>query len=135
MLLPGLVALALMPYLIYLLHPPEIKSTPNAMQFARDKLKELGPISRGELTHAGVFAVLLVLWAGIPALLWPRRGGGPNHHGLHRPVAVPDHRRADLGRRHQEKSAWDTIIWFGALVMMATFLNKLGLIALVCAEH
>ncbi|CAM5215007.1 DASS family sodium-coupled anion symporter [Oligella ureolytica] len=28
-----------------------------------------------------------------------------------------------------ERSAWDTITWFAALVMMATFLNKLGLIA------
>ena len=28
----------------------------------------------------------------------------------------------------KEKSAWDTITWFAALVMMATFLNKLGLI-------
>lgn len=40
----ALVALALMPLIIYLLHPPEIKSTPNALQFAREKLKELGPI-------------------------------------------------------------------------------------------
>lgn len=27
-----------------------------------------------------------------------------------------------------EKSAWDTIVWFAALVMMASFLGKLGLI-------
>ena len=130
MLLPGLVALALMPYLIYLLHPPEIKSTPNAMQFARDKLKELGPISRGELTMFGVFAVLLVLWAGIPAFFF-----GPG-------AAVDPTTTAFIGLSLclitgvltwedviKEKSAWDTIIWFGALVMMATFLNKLGLIA------
>ena len=26
------------------------------------------------------------------------------------------------------KSAWDTLIWFAALVMMATFLGKLGLV-------
>jgi len=130
MLLPGLVALALMPYLIYLLHPPEIKSTPNAMQFARDKLKELGPISRGEFTMFGVFAVLLVLWAGIPAFFF-----GPG-------AAVDPTTTAFIGLSLclitgvltwedviKEKSAWDTIIWFGALVMMATFLNKLGLIA------
>ena len=29
----------------------------------------------------------------------------------------------------KEKGAWDTIVWFAALVMMANFLNKLGLIA------
>ena len=28
----------------------------------------------------------------------------------------------------KEKSAWDTIVWFSALIMMATLLNKLGLI-------
>ncbi|WP_249322909.1 anion permease, partial [Pseudoalteromonas ruthenica] len=28
----------------------------------------------------------------------------------------------------KEKSAWDTVVWFSALVMMATFLNKLGLV-------
>ncbi len=27
-----------------------------------------------------------------------------------------------------EKGAWDTLVWFAALVMMASFLNELGLI-------
>ena len=35
----------------------------------------------------------------------------------------------------KEKSAWDTVVWFSALVMMATFLNKLGLIAVVLQQH
>lgn len=30
-----------------------------------------------------------------------------------------------------EKTAWDTIVWFSSLVMMATYLNKMGVIALV----
>ena len=29
----------------------------------------------------------------------------------------------------RETSAWDTLVWFSALVMMATYLDKLGLIA------
>lgn len=29
----------------------------------------------------------------------------------------------------KEKSAWDTIVWFAALIMMATYLSKLGLIS------
>ncbi|MBP7452364.1 MAG: DASS family sodium-coupled anion symporter [Ottowia sp.] len=129
MLLPGLVALALMPLVIYWMYPPEIKSTPNAAQFARDKLTELGAITRNELIMLGVFFVLLVLWAGIPALIF-----GPG-------AAVDATTTAFIGLSLcllsgvltwddviKEKSAWDTIVWFGALVMMATFLNKLGLI-------
>ena len=129
MLLPGLVALALMPLVVYWLNPPEIKSTPNAAQFARDRLREMGPITRGELIMLGVFGVLLLLWAGIPAWIF-----GPA-------AAVDPTTTAFIGLSLclitgvltwddviKEKSAWDTIVWFGALVMMATFLNKLGLI-------
>lgn len=130
MLLPGLVALALMPLLIYWLNPPEIKSTPNAAQFARERLREMGPITRGEVIMFCVFGVLLLLWAGIPAWIF-----GPA-------AAVDPTTTAFIGLSLclvtgvltwddviKEKSAWDTIVWFGALVMMATFLNKLGLIA------
>lgn len=129
MLLPGLVALALMPLLIYWLNPPEIKSTPNAAQFARERLREMGPITRGEVIMFCVFGVLLLLWAGIPAWIF-----GPA-------AAVDPTTTAFIGLSLclvsgvltwddviKEKSAWDTIVWFGALVMMATFLNKLGLI-------
>ena len=70
MLLPGLVALALMPLVVYWLNPPEIKSTPNAAQFARDRLREMGPVTLGELIMLGVFGVLLLLWAGIPAWIF-----------------------------------------------------------------
>ena len=130
MLLPGLVALALMPLVVYWLNPPEIKSTPNAAQFARERLREMGPITRGELIMLGVFGVLLVLWAGLPTFVF-----GPG-------AAVDPTTTAFIGLSLclitgvltwddviKEKSAWDTIVWFGALVMMATFLNKLGLIA------
>jgi len=33
-----------------------------------------------------------------------------------------------LRRPLEEEGAWDTLMWFAALVMMATFLNNLGLI-------
>ncbi|RRD55982.1 DASS family sodium-coupled anion symporter [Comamonadaceae bacterium OH2545_COT-014] len=129
MLLPGLVALALMPLVLYWLYPPEIKSTPNAAQFASERLKEMGPISRGEWIMLGVFGVLLLLWAGVPAMIFGKA------------AAVNATTTAFIGLSLclitgvltwddviKEKSAWDTIVWFGALVMMATFLNKLGLI-------
>jgi DASS family divalent anion:Na+ symporter len=130
MLLPGVVAMLLMPLVIYWLYPPEIKSTPNAAQFAVERLREMGPVTRGEFIMLGVFFVLLALWAGLPAFVF-----GPG-------AVVDPTTTAFIGLALclisgvlswddviKEKSAWDTIIWFGALVMMATFLNKLGLIA------
>ena len=130
MLLPGLVALAVMPLIVYMLYPPEIKSTPNAAQFARERLQQLGPITRGEMIMLGVFAILLVLWAGIPAMLlgagWAVDATTTAFIGLALCLITGVLTWEDVIK---EKSAWDTIIWFGALVMMATFLNKLGLIA------
>ena len=130
MLLPGLAAMALMPLVIYFLCPPEIKATPNAAQFAKDRLAEQGPMSRGEKIMLAIFALLLVLWAGVPAML------------LGSAFAVDPTATAFIGLSLllltgvlswddvlKEKSAWDTVTWFAALVMMATFLNKLGLIA------
>lgn len=130
MLLPGLVALAVMPLVIYKLYPPEITSTPNAAAFARERLQALGPITRGEGIMLGVFGVLLVLWAGIPAMLmgkgWAVDPTTTAFIGLALCLLTGVLSWEDVIK---EKSAWDTIVWFGALVMMATFLNKLGLIA------
>lgn len=129
MLLPGLVALALMPLVIYLMYPPEIKSTPDAARFARAKLRELGPMSRDEKILLCVFALLLFLWASVlERLIDPSWAVDPTTAAfiglgvlLLSGVLAWD----DLLK---EKSAWDTIVWFSALVMMATYLNKLGLI-------
>jgi len=130
MLLPGLVAMALMPLVLYWLSPPEITDTPQASRFAQERLSELGPVKASEKILLGVFGLLLLLWAGVPAML------------LGKAFEVDATAAAALGLALllvtrvlewddvlQEKSAWDTITWFSALVMMATFLSKLGLIA------
>ena len=69
-LVPGLCSLIVMPLVIYLLYPPEVKSTPDAPRFAREKLQALGPVTLPEKITLGVFALLLVLWAGIPAMIF-----------------------------------------------------------------
>ncbi len=129
MLLPGLVALALMPLVIYVLYPPEIKSTPDAAGFARAKLRELGPMSRDEKILLGVFALLLFLWASVLERLvdpgWAVDPTTAAFIGLGVLLLSGVLTWDDLLK---EKSAWDTIVWFSALVMMATYLNKLGLI-------
>ena len=129
-LLPALFSLFIIPLVIYLIYPPEIKKTPDAPQFARKKLSELGPISLPEKITMGVFTILLFLWAGIPALI------------LGSEFAVPPTVAAFIGLAIllvtgvlswddilSNKGSWDTITWFAALVMMAGFLGKLGLVS------
>ena len=129
MLLPGLVALALMPLVIYLMYPPEIKSTPDAARFARAKLRELGPMSRDERILLGVFALLLFLWASVlERLIDPSWAVDPTTAAFIGLGVLLLSGVLSWDDLLKEKSAWDTIVWFSALVMMATYLNKLGLI-------
>ena len=68
--MPGIIALVLMPLVIYFMCPPELKETPEAPEFARTKLAEMGPLNRDEKIMIGVFGLLLLLWAGVPAMIF-----------------------------------------------------------------
>ncbi|MCU4480729.1 anion permease [Acinetobacter ursingii] len=129
MILPGIIALIVMPIIIYLMYPPEIKRTPNSAQFAKERLKEMGKVTLPEIIMLGVFGIMLLLWADIPAMIlgdaWSVDATTTAFIGLSLLLLTGVLTWEDI---LTQKSAWDTITWFAALVMMATYLNKLGLI-------
>lgn len=128
-LVPGLCSLIVMPLVIYLLYPPEVKSTPDAPRFAREKLQALGPVTLPEKITLGVFALLLVLWAGIPAMIFgPALTVNPTTAALIGLAVLLATGVLSWEDVLKHKGAWDTVVWFSALVMMASFLGKLGLI-------
>ncbi|HZW14245.1 MAG TPA: DASS family sodium-coupled anion symporter [Noviherbaspirillum sp.] len=130
MLLPGLAAILLMPLVIWRLYPPEIKDTPDARTFANSKLAELGPVKHQEKILLGVFAWLLFLWAGVPEMIMGKGFAvDATTAALTGLALLLITRVLTWDDVLAEKSAWDTVVWFSALVMMASFLNKLGLVA------
>jgi DASS family divalent anion:Na+ symporter len=129
MLLPGLLCMLVMPLVIYLLAPPQIHATPNAVAYARAELAKMGPMSPKEMVMLGTFALLLLLWADVPAMMF-----GPSFIldptvvafvGLFLLIITGT---IDWDDVLSEKSAWDTLVWFGALIMLAEQLNKQGVI-------
>lgn len=70
MVVPGLLAMLLMPLVLYFLYPPEIKQTPNATALTKEKLKEMGAMKHDEKIMLGIFVILLLLWAGVPEMLF-----------------------------------------------------------------
>lgn len=129
MLLPGLLCLLLMPLVIYALAPPQLKATPNAVDFARGELTRMGPLSGKERVMLGVFGLMLLLWANVPAmLLGPAFTLDPTVVAFLGLFALIITGTIDWDDVLSEKSAWDTLVWFGALVMLAEQLNKLGVI-------
>ncbi|KLI98711.1 DASS family sodium-coupled anion symporter [Luteimonas sp. FCS-9] len=129
MLLPGLVCILAMPLVVHLLSPPELRATPDAPRFAHDELVAMGPLAPKEKVMLGTFAMLLLLWANVPAMLL---GDAflldPTVVAFLGLFALIITGTIDWDDVLSEKSAWDTLIWFGALVMMAEQLNKLGVI-------
>jgi len=120
---PGACSLVLVPWVLYRLYPPEVKETPEAVAVARERLRELGPVKRQEWVMVACFVLLLGLWI------------------LSEPLGIHTTATALLGLALllvtrvllwddilAEKGAWDTLVWFSALVMMATWLTELGFI-------
>lgn len=122
-LVPGLVNLAILPGVMYYLYPPELSKTPEAPEFARQKLKEMGPLKQTEMIMLATFGLLLVLWvfgatlgvdATVAALV-----------GLAILLATKVLSWDDILKEH---NAWHTFIWLSVLLMMSNCLNDFGMI-------
>jgi DASS family divalent anion:Na+ symporter len=123
---PGLLSLTLIPYLIYRLHPPEIRDTQAAQRHALEELHRMGPLSNREWR---LLAILLGVMAGWVTSPW---------HGLHNAFVALAGVSAILLSRvltwddllHETK-AWDALIWFAGLLMMADALLDSGVIKII----
>lgn len=121
---PGLVCLIVVPFIIYKIARPTLRELPDAHRIAQEKLAEMGRVSRHEYVMMGVFIGLVGLWIF----------GG--QIGVHSTTA------AMLGvsvllltgvlkwsELLDEKGAWATLVWFGALLTLAKYLNTFGVVA------
>jgi DASS family divalent anion:Na+ symporter len=121
---PGLVSLLFIPYLLYKIYKPEITETPEAVEMAKAKLREMGKPSMAEWLMVGVFAFVLVLWV-IGEKSFGIDGTTAALLGLGLLLISGVLTWKDVLEEH---NAWDVLIWTGALIMMAGFLNKIGMI-------
>jgi L-tartrate/succinate antiporter len=114
----GIILFLLVPILLYMIYPPEIKSSPEAPKWASEQLNALGKISRKELTLLALIILALALWIGgtqyldatttavlVVALMV-----------ILRVVSWDD----VIGH----KQAWNVLVWFATLVTMADGLAR-----------
>lgn len=122
---PGLVALIVMPLILYFIYPPELKDTREIQAHIAKELKELGSMSFAEKVMLGVFILSLVLWAtgqftGLNATTVALLG-------VSILLVTKVLTWSDVT---EEKGGWDTLIWMGTMMALASQLNKLGFIPL-----
>ena len=128
-LVPGLVALVVIPYAVYRLSPPEVKDTGAVRAHVRERLGEMGPMSRHEKGMAGVFLLVLALW--VSASWHGVSTTTVAYLGISSLLVLRVLKWQDV---LEETGAWNALVWFGGLVMLAGQLNETGLIA-VFAER
>jgi len=121
--IPGLAAFFIVPLVLYKLYPPELKKTSDAPRMAAEKLKEMGPITKNEWLMLLAFFILLALWIFGGSLSIDATTTA--FIGLTLLLLTSVLTWEDV---KAEKGAWDTIVWFAVLVMMASSLNELGFI-------
>jgi DASS family divalent anion:Na+ symporter len=120
---PGLISLLVVPIVLYKVYPPQVKETPGAAAMARRKLHEMGSMKSEEWIVLATFILLLTLWIfGKPLRVHSTTAALA---GLSVLLVTGVLRWDDI---LNEKGAWNTFIWLSTLVMMASFLSRLGLI-------
>jgi DASS family divalent anion:Na+ symporter len=128
---PGLLALALVPLIIYKLFPPEIKHTPAAAEFASAELKRMGKMSSAEKMMLIIFALTVSLWIIGDRLSALTGGALPNIHyavvALVGICVLLASNVLDWEDLLKERNAWDVFIWYGGLVRMAEALGETGI--------
>ncbi|KAM0052807.1 putative solute carrier family 13 [Helianthus debilis subsp. tardiflorus] len=121
---PGIVSLIVVPLILYVIYPPTVKSSPDAPKLAKEKLEKMGPMTKNEIIMAGTLLLTVGLWIF---------GGMLNVDAVTAAIlglsvllitGVVTWKEC-LG----EAVAWDTLTWFAALIAMAGYLNKYGLIS------
>lgn len=128
-LLPALVCFAILPHVTRRLLRPTLNKTPEAKQLGRDKLAELGPMSRQEKLVGIGFVIALIGWATTMVT-----GYNANAIGLGVVAYLLIVGAIAWKDVLAEKAAWDTVIWFGVIISLAGGLTKLGFIKWMSAS-
>lgn len=122
MIVPGLCSLLLMPYIVYIVAPPKVKTNPKAKEYSKEQLNLLGNLKPKEWIMFGVFVLLIVLWVlgdyiGISATL-------AAFIGL---IILISTGILDWKDLMKDGGAWDTLIWFSTLITLGAALNEFGI--------
>src|SRR5258706_2649777 len=126
---PGLLTLTIVPWLLFRWTKPEIRDTAPARALARAELARMGALTREEKWLAAIMFGVMAGWVGQP---W--HGVSNTFVALAGLSAILLARVLTWDDLLAEHRAWDALIWFGPLVMMADQLNELGAIKILSGK-
>lgn len=122
--LPGVLSLVLLPVIMRLFSPCKVDDADKIRSFAKAEISHMGKVSWQEKVLLSTFSLLLALWAfggyfGVHATEAALFGVGLLL--VSKVLSWKDILSEDL--------AWDTFMWMGILIMMASELQNLGVVS------
>jgi L-tartrate/succinate antiporter len=118
----GAPLLLILPYLIYKIYPPEIKSSEDVSVWATEELEKMGKLTLKELLMALLAIFALILWI-VGGQVVDATTVTLIIISLMLILGIISH---DDFLSH--KKAWEILVWFATLVAMADGLNKVGFV-------
>jgi divalent anion:Na+ symporter, DASS family len=121
-LVPGVCSIILVPLVLFIIYPPQLKVLPQAVSIAKKNLRDMGPMTVQEWAMTGVFIIMLAMWTigekyGIPT-------ASAGLLGVCTLLLTGIITWKDILEEHE---AWSTVIWLSILIMMSDYLKIFGL--------
>ena len=118
----GIILILILPFLVYKIYPPEIKSSEEVPSWASQELDKLGKFSRKELVMALLAVLALALWIFGGNFIDATTAAG---FVISLMIITGTVTWDDI---LANKQAWNVLVWFATLVALADGLNKVGFV-------
>jgi L-tartrate/succinate antiporter len=118
----GVLLVAILPALVYVLYPPTVKKSPEVASWAGEQLAQLGRVSRHEIGMALLAVLALCFWIFGRALV------DATSVAIAVVALMVVCRIVTWEDVLANKQAWNILVWFATLVTLAEGLNRVGFI-------
>jgi L-tartrate/succinate antiporter len=118
----AIVLLILAPILVYLIYPPEVKTSKEVPLWAREELGKMGALGKKEIMMAGIVILALALWIF---------GGSLVDATTVVMILISIMvilKILDWNDMLGHKQAWNILVWFATLVTLADGLGRVGFV-------
>lgn len=114
----GFVLLLLVPFLLYKLYPPEVRTAPEAPRWAESQLRAMGPMSRREMTLLVLVCAALALW------IFASHHVEPAVTAMLVVLLMVGFNVVSWDEVIGHAQAWNVLVWFATLVTLAGGLGE-----------
>ena len=124
----GILLIVPLPLLVYLIYPPEVRSSPEVSSWAKDELARMGRLSNHEIVMGLLILLAFSLWLLAGAWI------NPTTVVLAVVALLILARILDWDDVIGNKTAWDTSVYFATLLALAEGLERVGIVAWAAHE-